>query len=72
MRGKLAIIFSTLLLVAGVGSGVLVAQAANTSSGHGRDGSSARQFVGYWMGIDPLDGGDSRRGSPETPTARSR
>ena len=26
------------------------------------DVSSTRQFVGYWMGIDPLDGGDSRRG----------
>ena len=25
-------------------------------------GRLARQFVGYWMGIDPLDGGDSRRG----------
>jgi hypothetical protein len=22
----------------------------------------ARRFVGYWMGVDPLDGGDSRRG----------
>jgi hypothetical protein len=25
-------------------------------------GATARRFVGYWMGIDPLDGGDSRRG----------
>src|SRR5262249_2785596 len=37
---------------------VLVAQAANVSSGP----QSGRQFVGYWMGIDPLDGGDVRRG----------
>jgi hypothetical protein len=24
-------------------------------------GKAAREFQGYWMGIDPLDGGDSRR-----------
>jgi hypothetical protein len=51
------------LLIAGAAIAALVAQAANTSSGQkaGR-APSARQFVGYWMGIDPLDGGDSRRG----------
>lgn len=60
MRLRIAIIVSAVLLVGGVGS-ALIAQAADTSSGHkGRTG--ARQFVGYWMGIDPLDGGDSRRG----------
>jgi hypothetical protein len=26
------------------------------------DGSSADAYVGYWAGVDPLDGGDSRRG----------
>jgi hypothetical protein len=63
MRRHLAIITSAFLLLAGVGSGVLVAHAANTSSGHPSGHvSAARQFVGYWMGIDPLDGGDSRRG----------
>jgi hypothetical protein len=62
-RHLLAIIVSAVLLVAAVGSAALVAQAANTSSGHeAGHGPSARQFVGYWMGIDPLDGGDSRRG----------
>jgi len=25
----------------------------------------AKDFVGYWMGTDPLDGGDSRRGFTE-------
>lgn len=35
--------------------------AANTSHDHA-SAASARRFVGYWMGIDPLDGGDSRRG----------
>ncbi|HEY7729417.1 MAG TPA: hypothetical protein VH950_00790 [Gaiellaceae bacterium] len=54
---RLAVIVSAALMVAGVGSGVLLAQADT-----GRQGPGARQFVGYWMGIDPLDGGDSRRG----------
>jgi hypothetical protein len=63
MHRRFAIIASAVFLAAGVGSAALVAQAANTSGGHNaRHGPSARQFVGYWMGIDPLDGGDSRRG----------
>jgi hypothetical protein len=60
MRRPLAIVASVALLIAGAGS---AAFAANTWSGHKAGGvPSARQFVGYWMGIDPLDGGDSRRG----------
>jgi hypothetical protein len=63
MQRHLAIIICIVLLAAGIGSAVLVAHAANTASGHkARKLSSARQLVGYWMGIDPLDGGDSRRG----------
>jgi hypothetical protein len=63
MRRRLVITVSVVLLVAGAGSVGLVADAANTPSGHKPlQGSSARQFAGYWMGIDPLDGGDSRRG----------
>jgi hypothetical protein len=63
MRQPLAIIASVVLLIAGAGSAALVAHAANTSSGHEAGSApSPRQFVGYWMGIDPLDGGDSRRG----------
>jgi hypothetical protein len=58
-----AIIASVVLLVVGVGSAGLVAYAANTpSEKEARHVPGARQFVGYWMGIDPLDGGDSRRG----------
>jgi hypothetical protein len=60
MRLRIAIIVSAVLLVGGVGS-ALVAQAANSPSGH-KARTGAHQFVGYWMGIDPLDGGDSRRG----------
>lgn len=55
MKRRLVIV-STVLAVAGAASVALVAQAAGTSSGH-----KGGQFVGYWMGIDPLDGGDSRR-----------
>ena len=63
MQRRLVIVVSTVLLVAAAGSAALVAQAAGGSGGHEqRHGSAARQFVGYWMGIDPLDGGDSRRG----------
>jgi hypothetical protein len=63
MHRRLAIVGSAALLVFGAGWAALVAQASNgpgDRSGHDRTG--ARQFVGYWMGIDPLDGGDARRG----------
>jgi hypothetical protein len=59
MRCRLASIISALMLVAGLGSAVLVAQAAKKKGGQKQ---TARQFVGYWMGIDPLDGADVRRG----------
>ena len=63
MQRRLAVVASAALLAAGAGSAVLLAQAAEASGPHkARDESSTRQFVGYWMGIDPLDGGDSRRG----------
>jgi hypothetical protein len=69
MHRHLAIVLSSVVLAAGAGSVALVAH-ADGSSGHTADASSgskgrnaqARQFVGYWMGVDPLDGGDSRRG----------
>jgi hypothetical protein len=47
-------------VVAAAGSATLVAQAA-TKSHPAKRGHGAGAFVGYWMGIDPLDGGDSRR-----------
>ena len=63
MRLRLALIISAAVLVAGLATATLVARAANASGGHETGhGPDARQFVGYWMGIDPLDGGDSRRG----------
>ena len=56
MQRRLVIVVSAVLVIAAAGA--VVAQAAGRSGGHG---SAPRQFVGYWMGIDPLDGGDSRR-----------
>ena len=56
MKRRLVIV-STAVVVAAAASVALVGQAAGTSSGH-----KGGQFVGYWMGIDPLDGGDARRG----------
>ena len=57
MRRSLAVTVSA-VLAAGAGAAVVVAQAADGSD----DRPSGRQFIGYWLGIDPLDGGDSRRG----------
>jgi hypothetical protein len=54
---------AAVLLAGAGGSAALVAGAAGSSSGsQASQVPLARQFVGYWMGIDPLDGGDSRRG----------
>jgi hypothetical protein len=63
MRRRLLVIVSAVLVAASVGSAVVGAHTASASSNReGRKSPDARQFVGYWMGIDPLDGGDSRRG----------
>jgi hypothetical protein len=68
MRRRLAIIVSAVLSVVFVGSAILVAQSADALSEHrARETGIARQLVGYWMGIDPLDGGDSRRGFTRNP-----
>lgn len=61
MKRQLVVAVSAALAVA-AGSAALVANAASTSRSSARNAPAARQFVGYWMGIDPLDGGDSRRG----------
>jgi len=63
MRRRLLVIVSAVLLLAGAAAAALVARGASASSGlEERRTPKADQFVGYWMGIDPLDGGDSRRG----------
>jgi hypothetical protein len=62
MKRQLVLVVTAAVFAAG-GAAALVANAAETSSGSKqRHVHTARQFVGYWMGIDPLDGGDSRRG----------
>jgi hypothetical protein len=63
MHRRLAIVASAAVLVFGAGWATLVANASNGSrAATPHDRTGAREFVGYWMGIDPLDGGDSRRG----------
>ena len=62
MHRRLVIIASAALLVLGAGWAALSAQASNRGDRSGHDRTGARQFVGYWIGIDPLDGGDARRG----------
>jgi hypothetical protein len=58
MHRRLVIAVAALLLAAGAGSVALAA----SNGAEGSPSAHARDFVGYWMGIDPLDGGDSRRG----------
>jgi hypothetical protein len=62
---RFAVIASAVVIAAGVGFGVILAHADASSAEKGGRGPGAQQFVGYWMGIDPLDGGDSRRGITE-------
>jgi hypothetical protein len=50
MRRHLALLFVAALVA------VLVARVWAQPSG-----KSTREFQGYWMGVDPVDGGDSRR-----------
>jgi hypothetical protein len=61
LKRQLVVAVSAALVVAAA-SAALVANAASSSRPSARHTPAARQFVGYWMGIDPLDGGDSRRG----------
>jgi hypothetical protein len=58
VRRHPALTVSAVVLATGVGSAIVVAQATGGSD----DGPGDRRFVGYWMGMDPLDSGDSRRG----------
>ena len=69
MRRRLPIIVSAALVVVAAGS-VVLAHTASASSAQATAKPKARQFVGYWMGIDPLDGGDSRRGITRTQGGR--
>jgi hypothetical protein len=63
LRRRLRICIAAVVLAAGVGSAAVLIHATSASGGLGpRSATNARAFVGYWMGIDPLDGGDSRRG----------
>lgn len=69
MKRQLVVAVSA-ALIAAAGSAAYVANAADTSGSSARHAPAARPFVGYWMGIDPLDGGDSRRGITRTQGGR--
>jgi hypothetical protein len=49
------------VLAAALVSGGIFMHAADASNSRGGGHRAAEQYVGYWMGIDPLDGGDARR-----------
>jgi hypothetical protein len=61
MPRRLAVAVLTAALLAAAASALLVASAAERPSGKRASHAPGHQFVGYWAGIDPLDGGDSRR-----------
>jgi hypothetical protein len=63
MRGRVHVILAVAVVaIVTVLVGVLTYSADASSERPDSNGRAAREFVGYWMGIDPLDGGDSRRG----------
>ncbi len=63
MQRHRVFIASAVLAAAVLGTAVLASRAATAPSvDRAPSAPKAHQFVGYWMGIDPLDGGDSRRG----------
>jgi hypothetical protein len=64
MRRRLVLAISAAVLLAAGAASAALAVHSSGAPGDAQSGSrsSGRQFVGYWMGIDPLDGGDSRRG----------
>jgi hypothetical protein len=62
LRRRQAIIVVAALLAAGLSATVFLTRATSASTGGESHSVKGRTFVGYWMGIDPLDGGDSRRG----------
>ena len=63
MHRRVAVIASTAGVAVALGSAALVANASSRPSDEpGHDRARAGRFVGYWIGIDPLDGGDARRG----------
>jgi hypothetical protein len=66
MRRRYAVLVAALVAVLGMTSvGLAVADDDTRSSERGK--GKASRFVGYWMGTDPVDGGDSRRGFTRNP-----
>jgi hypothetical protein len=62
MQRRLTLIAAALAAAAAVSAVLLVGTAGATGTQPAGDHAQSATFAGYWMGIDPLDGGDSRRG----------
>jgi hypothetical protein len=60
-RKVFPIVSAAIIVVAVVAGGVLARAAGADGSHNSSNARASRQYVGYWFGIDPLDGGDSRR-----------
>jgi hypothetical protein len=61
MRRSLYLIALTSIAIAAA-VGLTSGGFADRASGQAATSLGANDFVGYWMGTDPLDGGDTRRG----------
>ncbi len=61
MRRTMLAIAAAAIVVALATTGVITYAAGASNRSKGVDNRVAKQYVGYWMGVDPLDGGDSRR-----------
>jgi hypothetical protein len=70
MRRLYVIVAAALAVFALVSVGL--ARLVELTRRHRPKKAKADLFVGYWMGVDPVDGGDSRRGLRVMPTALSR
>jgi hypothetical protein len=62
MRRRLYTIVATLVAVLAVASVGLASAGSRESAAPTGKSAKPKVFVGYWMGVDPVDGGDSRRG----------
>jgi hypothetical protein len=61
MRRRLYAILAVSAAVFAIAAAGLAAASDNDSGGPPARAAKAKVFVGYWMGVDPVDGGDSRR-----------
>jgi hypothetical protein len=61
MRRLYVIVAAAVAVIALVSVGLVSASGTDSTTSTAKK-AKADLFVGYWMGVDPVDGGDSRRG----------